>query len=197
MSLNREFLVKKFGSEDKLYKQIVINVSCNGINRIEPNTFKGLGKLERLILSKNEIEEIDLDAIEGLSNLKILQLDNNKLRKIDPRCFEPLSKKIEVLTIFENVLKVYSFYKLEIWLRLRDEVKLTIYKFYSDWNAFLDHINIIFYQFKSPRLLISDYYDSLITNIDIYTEELLEKYSQDAILPLSQILNQIKNRTII
>ena len=37
MSLNREFLVKKFGSEEKLHDQTVINVSYS---KIEPNTFK-------------------------------------------------------------------------------------------------------------------------------------------------------------
>jgi hypothetical protein len=38
-------------------------------------------------------------------------------------------------------------------------------------------------QFHSPKLLIVDYYDSLINRIDIYTEELLAEYSEDDVLP--------------
>ena len=38
-------------------------------------------------------------------------------------------------------------------------------------------------EFLSPKLLIVDYYDSLINDIDIYTEELLDEYSQNDILP--------------
>ena len=38
-------------------------------------------------------------------------------------------------------------------------------------------------QFHSPKMLIVDYYDSLINRIDIYTEELLEEYSEDDVLP--------------
>lgn len=38
-------------------------------------------------------------------------------------------------------------------------------------------------QFHSPALLITDYYDELITDVDVYTEELLEKYKRDDLMP--------------
>ena len=43
-------------------------------------------------------------------------------------------------------------------------------------------------EFHSPKLLIVDYYDSLISDIDIYTEQLLEKYTENDLLP-----NEIKS----
>src|SRR5579883_862303 len=38
-------------------------------------------------------------------------------------------------------------------------------------------------KFITPRLLISDYYDSLINRIDIYSERLLEHYRENDLLP--------------
>jgi hypothetical protein len=43
-------------------------------------------------------------------------------------------------------------------------------------------------EFHSPKLLIVDYYDSLISDINIYTEQLLEKYTENDLLP-----NEIKS----
>lgn len=38
--------------------------------------------------------------------------------------------------------------------------------------------------FKTPRLLITDHYDKLIQQVDIYIEELLEKYNEHDLLPV-------------
>jgi hypothetical protein len=38
-------------------------------------------------------------------------------------------------------------------------------------------------EFTTPRLFISDYYDSLINRIDRYTEQLIEQYGENDILP--------------
>ena len=38
-------------------------------------------------------------------------------------------------------------------------------------------------KFHNPKLLIVDYYDSLIQKIDIYIEQLLEKYDKNDLLP--------------
>lgn len=38
-------------------------------------------------------------------------------------------------------------------------------------------------QFFSPKLVITDYYDSLIREIDIYTEKSIDKHSDDDLLP--------------
>ncbi len=37
--------------------------------------------------------------------------------------------------------------------------------------------------FITPRLLIADYYDSLVRRIDIHTEQLIERYGEDDLLP--------------
>ena len=37
--------------------------------------------------------------------------------------------------------------------------------------------------FKTPKLLITDHYDKLIQQVDIYIEELLEKYNENDLLP--------------
>jgi hypothetical protein len=46
--------------------------------------------------------------------------------------------------------------------------------------------------FKNPKMLIVDYYDSLIRNVDIYIEELLEKYNETDLLPTI-----LKNRNLV
>ena len=38
-------------------------------------------------------------------------------------------------------------------------------------------------KFKSPKLLITDHYDEQIRQVDIYIEELLEKYNENDLLP--------------
>ena len=38
-------------------------------------------------------------------------------------------------------------------------------------------------KFKTPKLLITDYYDEQIRQVDIYIEELLEKYNENDLLP--------------
>ena len=38
-------------------------------------------------------------------------------------------------------------------------------------------------KFKSPKLLITDHYDEEIRQLDIYMEELLEKYNENDLLP--------------
>ena len=43
--------------------------------------------------------------------------------------------------------------------------------FLTDWNAFLGQFKTPINDFLTLRLLIVDYYDSLISDIDIYTEE--------------------------
>ena len=38
-------------------------------------------------------------------------------------------------------------------------------------------------KFKSPKILITDHYDEEIRHVDIYIEELLEKYKEKDLLP--------------
>lgn len=42
-------------------------------------------------------------------------------------------------------------------------------------------------KFKNPKLLITDHYDSIIQQVDIYTEELLAKYTENDLLPKEEV----------
>ena len=103
VELNREFLVKRYG-KDNLINRTVIDIWINRIKKIDPNTFKGLVKLEKLDLSNNEIEEIDFRLFESLSNLKSLWLFNNKLKRIDPNTFKG-HDKLEILSLYNNQIE--------------------------------------------------------------------------------------------
>ena len=150
----------------------------NKLKRIDSNTFKEIERLQSLDLSYNEIVEIEENAFSR--NLKLLYLNNNKLKKIHPKCFDNL-KSIQVLELYENDEKIPSFLNSLIILDKcsYNKDKLEVNGSHSNWDVFLNYIHIIFYEFKNPRLLIFDYYDSLIHDIDIYTEEQIEKLSEE------------------
>lgn len=74
--------------------------------------------------------------------------------------------------------------------------KLEVNGFHSNWDVFLNDIHIKFYEFKNPRLLIFDYYDSHIHDIDIYTEKHIEKHSEDDLLSNVNLKIRINNDKI-
>ena len=155
-----------------------VDLSNNKLKKINPYTFEGLENLHRLSLNMNEIEEIEENVFHGLSNLIELFLNGNKLKRINRKSFEPL-KSIEVLKLYDNDIDFFSFANRNVSF---DE-EFNKREFYTNWNEFLEHIHIIDYKFHSPTMLIVDYYDSLISDIDIFTEEILEKYSENDVLP--------------
>lgn len=162
-----------------------LRLSNNKLKRIDPNTFKGLEKLKRLELDYNEIEEIDDRLFYGLLNLKLLFLNNNRLKRIDKECFEPL-KSIKLIQLFDNQIKILSFFSPSTKLFNSNyyKNKLDANGFHSNWDTFLEHIHSIGYKFRTPKLLIVDYYDSVISDIDIITEELFEKYNEDEVFKI-------------
>lgn len=144
VEINREYLIKEYGI-DNFVNSLNIDLSERKIKKIDPNTFKGLTKLECLCLDFNEIEEIDRNTFDGLSNLTYLNLFSNKLKKIDRKCFESL-KSIELIELTNNNdLKASSF------LIQKDYLKLSGGKYLSDWNEFLK-------QFPEIGTFNSDYY---------------------------------------
>jgi len=60
------------------------------LKKIQPNTFNGLTRLERLSLEDNHIEEINGNLLVDLRSHKELWIFSNKLTQIDRSCFEPL-----------------------------------------------------------------------------------------------------------
>ena len=165
-------------------------LSNNKLKRIHSNTFLiSYNQLQNLHLDHNEIEEIDPKAFESLSKLMFLRLNKNRLKTIDWRFFEPL-KSVKVVQFFNNNFKELSLYtELEecfYWAGCfyYNKSELEVFGSISNRNAFLDQFSKSTYRFQSPKLLIVDYYDDLIRDIDIYTEEQLAKYSQDDLLPI-------------
>ena len=155
-----------------------IELNNNKLRRIDWAMFKTLTKLETIRLDHNEIEVLDERTFDGLSKLKALWLNNNKLKWIGRICFKSL-KSIEIIKLYNNDINVPSFLRTLNYYKY----KLDHNEYISDWNDFLEHIHIIEYKFHSPKLLIVDYHDSLINEIDICTEEILEKYTENEVLP--------------
>ena len=62
-----------------------------------------------------------------------------------------------------------------------DKNKLEKNGYISYWIKFLEQFDGSS-EFYNLKLLIDDYYDSLIRDIDIYTKELLEKYNENDLL---------------
>ena len=152
-----------------------LHLDHNKLKRIDVNAFKNLNKLETLRLDYNELEEIDKRLFNGLSNLRDLHLESNKLDRIERSCFDHL-KSIRVILLDCTEFKVFSFLNREdnnYFFKYMD--KFEFLGFLTDWNSFLDQFQIQFKDFINLRLLIVDYYDSLISEIDIYSEELLKE----------------------
>ena len=179
-----------------------VDLSNNKLKNINAYTFEGLESLMMLSLNMNEIEDIEENAFHGLSKLIVLFLNGNKLKRINRNAFEPL-KSIEVLRLYDNDKDFFSFANRDVSF---DE-ELNKREFYTDWNEFIEDIAKKNYNFHSPTMLIVDYYDSLISDIDIFTEEILEKYTENDVLPDEPIvdlndrfnneinLKEVENRT--
>ncbi|OCT70958.1 hypothetical protein XELAEV_18037872mg [Xenopus laevis] len=61
----------------------VLNVSENGISKIDNYTFSRLPQLKELVLSKNTIGQLDTWAFHNLGNLLILDLSYNLIQSLD------------------------------------------------------------------------------------------------------------------
>ena len=176
------------GSFDDLSNLKELNLANNKLKHIESNTFKCSTNLKTLRLNNNRLETLEQESFKSVSNLEGLFLDGNKLKNINRKCFESLSiESIELLRLHDNNPNVYSYFKsTSLGLNKWDNQKSVLDPkgFLSDWYSFLDQFSPSNNEFHSPKMLIVDYYDDLIRDIDIYTEELLEKYSQDDLLTI-------------
>ena len=157
----------------------VLHLNENEIESIEAGSFNDLSNLKELNLANNKLKHIEPNTFKFLTKLKTLRLNNNKLKVISRKCFESLSiKSIEMVRLYDNDSIVFSYFKstsgLNQWKDILDEKG-----FLSDWYAFLEQFSPSNNEFHSPKMLIVDYYDDLIRDIDIYTEELFEKYIED------------------
>eukprot|EP00435_Cladocopium_sp_Y103_P012028 s4829_g3.t1 len=77
----------------------VIDLSVNGLRRIDPAAFTGLRKLRTLRLAFNRLTTIP--AVQGLAQLWTLELDSNEISSIAPDAFQGL-EKLQKLDLFGN-----------------------------------------------------------------------------------------------
>ncbi|XP_029361177.1 toll-like receptor 3 [Echeneis naucrates] len=75
-----------------------LDLSSNGMNKIEDGSFRWLHRLETLILADNEIKHLTKKTFEGLISLKVLQMTKALVKShssstpiIDDFTFQPLS----------------------------------------------------------------------------------------------------------
>ena len=118
VTLDRDFIEKNFNFKSNL---TVINVVSRRINHIDSNAFKGLKKLNRLMLYRNEIENLNESLFNDLSNLTHLDISFNKLKSIASNTFNCLTN-LETLyannnelvelddTLFEHLSKLESLH---------------------------------------------------------------------------------------
>lgn len=189
LSLNKnEIEAIEAGSFDGLSNLKELNLANNKLKHIESNAFKCLTNLKTLRLKNNLLETIEGESFKSLSHLEGLFLNGNKLKEINRKCFESLSvESIEMVGLYDNDSDAFSYFKTtSLGLNKWDNEKDVLNQkgFLSDWYAFLDQFSPSNNEFHSPKMLIVDYYDDLIRDIDIYTEELLEKYSEDDLLTI-------------
>lgn len=84
---------------------LLLDLSKNHINQLEPNAFSLTMKLSQLDLSKNQIASIDVEAFTGLERLNILNMANNKVQLIPANCFAPL-RQLKIIRLNHNSIKM-------------------------------------------------------------------------------------------
>lgn len=80
-----------------------LNITRSGVEEIEPNAFRGLGRLRVLGLVGNKIRKLDSSWIQDLTYLKNFLAWNNEIVVIDPRIYD-LLPNLEVLDVAYNEL---------------------------------------------------------------------------------------------
>jgi Leucine-rich repeat (LRR) protein len=182
------------GSFNGLSNLKELQLDHNKLKRIGANLFGNLNKLETLLLDHNELEEIHFN---GLSNLKELHLESNKqLEKTKRSCFDDL-KSIKLIQLDDTKFKVFSFLDetdKEYYNKYSNKLKNL--GFLTDWNSFLGQFQKPIKDFHNLRLLIVDYYDSLIRDIDIYTDELLAVESKPGSTNFHEYFGLVRSKAI-
>ncbi|XP_076170370.1 toll-like receptor Tollo [Ptiloglossa arizonensis] len=68
----------------RLVRLVILDLSFNGLTRIDAHVFKGLFSLQRLKLEHNEIETLSDGCFGSLTNLDSLTLSHNRIARFDP-----------------------------------------------------------------------------------------------------------------
>lgn len=81
----------------------VLDLSNNGLTRLEPGVFNGLSDLEVLDLSGNSLTRLRPDVFNDLSHLEKLDLRSNRLTSLPSKIFNNL-ERLEWLALEHNRL---------------------------------------------------------------------------------------------
>jgi len=82
-TLNRQVLIEWLGKSVTDYTINKIDIRRKNIMRIDPDTFRGLTKLNELHLEENAIEKLDPSLFTGLDSLTLIHLNSNSLTTIE------------------------------------------------------------------------------------------------------------------
>ncbi|XP_019723396.1 trophoblast glycoprotein a [Hippocampus comes] len=74
-------------------------ITGNHIERIGPDSFKGLHNVTNLSLSNNNISEVDSHAFSGLPSLRSLDLSSNRLAAVHPEAFAVADQSLRQLNL--------------------------------------------------------------------------------------------------
>lgn len=81
----------------------VVNLSGNGITKLDANSFRGMRFLRRLFLSDNLIGEIGRGTFGAVSRIGTIDLARNRLTKIDFQMFYELNL-CEHIDVSDNLI---------------------------------------------------------------------------------------------
>ncbi|XP_069033020.1 trophoblast glycoprotein-like [Embiotoca jacksoni] len=92
-------------------------ITGNQINRIGPESFKGLENVTNLSLSNNRISEVESHTFAGLRSLRSLDLSNNQLAIIHPEAFTVFNQSLRELNLSQALYNHSSVLDLATSLR--------------------------------------------------------------------------------
>ncbi|XP_076158362.1 trophoblast glycoprotein a [Alosa pseudoharengus] len=93
-------------------------ITGNQINRIGPESFKGLVNVTTLSLSNNRISQIESNTFAGLRSLRSLDLSGNQLAIIHPEAFSAPSRTLRDLNLSRSLYNHTAVKDLAASLRL-------------------------------------------------------------------------------
>ena len=91
-----------------LNKLKTLNLSCNRITEIHPDTFKYMTQLRELDISYNQITEINPDTFKYLTHLKVLHISFNKITEIHSDAFKYMTQLRKLYISGNRITKIHS-----------------------------------------------------------------------------------------
>jgi Leucine-rich repeat (LRR) protein len=112
LELNSIFKLNKIifiprNSFQSLTNLVTLNLSNNNIEIVDNDAFKGLCRLEELILSKNKLSKLAINTFNGLSKLKTLDISFNRIEFLNKNTFTGLTS-LKILIVSWNSLCVVT-----------------------------------------------------------------------------------------